>query len=172
VYASFKTVVTSYEKNDSAVRMVENARAALGDMTITLKGITAASTPFIQSFATNTAPIMTTNLDTAALVLAASGYGLDSVHFIGSGDVDYWYFLDTTNSQLMRNTAGTIEPLAFSVISSNFLFFDRNTASQEWNPPWNSSTRGIPRSIYIALTVKDDNNRLEPHTYTTLVTLP
>ena len=34
VYASFKTVVLSYEKNDSAVRMVENARAALGDFTI------------------------------------------------------------------------------------------------------------------------------------------
>lgn len=172
VYSSFKTVVSSYEKNSAAVQMVENARAALGDFSVHIKEIPSATVPSVESFTTNPAPFVTSDLDTAAIALAATGYSQDSIHFLGTNDLEYWYFLDTTTNELMRNTGGTVEPLAFSVISSSFMFYSRNTGIQQWDREWNSSTRGIPRSVYIALTIKDKDNRLEPHTYTTLVTLP
>lgn len=172
VYSSFKTVVLSYEKNDSGVRMVENARATIEDLTINLKATPAATTPFLRSFAANSTPIITNILDTASLLLAARGYNQDSIEFISAGDVEFTYFIDTSSNQLMRNTNGTIQPLAFSVCSMNFLFFSRDTASKEWYPLWDSSTAGMPRSIYIALTVQDEDRRLLPETFTTLVTLP
>jgi prepilin-type N-terminal cleavage/methylation domain-containing protein len=172
VYASFKTVVLSYEKNDSGVRMVENARAVLEDITINLKATPAATTPFLESFASNTTPIITNILDTASILLAERGYNQDSIEFISAGDVEFTYFIDTSDNQLMRNSNGTVEPLAFSVCSMNFLFFNRDTASDEWYPVWDSASSGMPRSVYIALTVQDFEKRLLPQTYTTLVTLP
>src|SRR5208283_5220677 len=156
VYASFKTVVLSYEKNDSGVRMIENARAVLEDITINLKATPAATTPFLESFAANSTPIITNILDTASILLAARGYSRDSIEFISAGDVQFTYFIDTSSNQLMRNSNGTVQPLAFSVCSMNFLLFNRDTTSNQWYTLWNSSTAGMPRSIYIALTVQDE----------------
>jgi prepilin-type N-terminal cleavage/methylation domain-containing protein len=173
VYTSFRTVAAQYEKNDADVKIVENARAALNDMTLRFRDLVSSSTPFIRSYAENTTPVLTNSLDSAALALAARGYGQDSVYFLsGADESEYKYYLDTTNRQLMRYKNGTVEPLAFGVESVSFLFYNRDTEKTEWLPLWDSDSTGLPRSIYIALTIRDEKNRLEPHTYTTLVTLP
>ncbi len=173
VYTSFRTVAMHYERNNAEVKTVENARAALNDMTLRFRDLVSSGTPFIQSYAANTAPVVTTSLDSAAVLLSLRGYGQDSVYFLsGVDESEYRYFIDTANRELMRYKNGTVEPLAFGVDSVSFLFYSRDSATNEWLPQWDSDDMGMPRSIYIALTLRDETNRIESHTYTTLVTLP
>lgn len=95
-------------------------------------------------------------------------YDKDTIDFYTIGGNHLVYYVDTT-SRLMRKKDATEDPIAFSVIEFNVLCWD--TTSTAWQQSWNSDSTA-PKSVHLAVTIKDETGQLNPHTYTTMVTLP
>ena len=170
VFTSFRTLSHSYTQGEATIRVAENARASLRDMTNSFQGATAPHPSYLKSYSNNDVILNTTSLETASYALHLNGYSWDSIEFtMGLSSSTTIYFLDTTHRELIKVTNNIQEPLAFGVTNLNFMFYPRDTTY--WVTQW-STTTALPRSIYIAVTIQDEKKEVEPHTFTTLVTLP
>jgi prepilin-type N-terminal cleavage/methylation domain-containing protein len=169
IFTSFRTLMHSYEQGSAVIRIAENARAALRDMTNSFQGTTVLNPPYLKSYSNYDAILNTTSLATAAYALNLNGYSWDSIEFtMGLTTSTTIYFVDTLR-ELIKVTNNIQEPLAFGVTNLNFLFYPRDTTY--WVTHWDTMTT-LPRSIYMAVTIQDEKKEVEPHTFTTLVTLP
>jgi prepilin-type N-terminal cleavage/methylation domain-containing protein len=166
VYTSFKTIISSYEKNSAVIWRLENARSALGDISDHLSN--CSSLRSYSSLSVQT-PVFSQELVTIESTLAYRGYSQDTLRLFAENTM-VWYYLNPTTREFNRLIqGGQPEPIAFGVMSVSYVFFNPN-GSSEWDFEWTNLNR-LPRSVYIALTIQDDKQRMDPHVYTTMVTL-
>ncbi|MDI6783450.1 MAG: prepilin-type N-terminal cleavage/methylation domain-containing protein [bacterium] len=95
-------------------------------------------------------------------------YDKDTVEFHTTGGNHLLYYVDTSH-RLMRKKDASEDPVAFSVREFNVLCWD--TTTMLWQQSWNSDSTS-PKSVHLAITVEDETGQLQPHSYTTMVTLP
>jgi prepilin-type N-terminal cleavage/methylation domain-containing protein len=95
-------------------------------------------------------------------------YDKDTIDFYTNTGNHLMYYVDTS-SRLMRKKDAAEDPVAFSVVEFNILCWD--TTTTVWQQSWNSDST-TPKSVHLAVTIKDETGQLIPHTYTTMVTLP
>ena len=166
VYTSFKTIISSYEKNSAVIWRLENARTALGDIS---NHLSTCSSLLSYSSLSDQTFFFSHDLVTVESTLAARGYSQDTLSvFVDNTTV--WYYIDPATRELNRLVqGGQAEPIAFGVMSVSFVFMNP-TGGSKWEFEWSKPNK-LPRSVYVALTIQDDKRRLEPHVYTTMVTL-
>lgn len=95
-------------------------------------------------------------------------YDKDTIEFYTNTGNHLTYYVDTSK-RLMRKKDADEDPIAFSVIEFNILCWD--TTTTVWQQSWSSDST-IPKSVHLAVTIEDETGQLNPHTYTTMVTLP